>query len=115
MGQTTCIEDKDHFFCWGVKDLGQPPFGGVLGVPVQDPFGGLRNVDVIAPQAICTTADVRGSGVARPDRKICCYGIDAPALATKKTSVQTTDQFGTLLLGIRKPLLLCEPCAGTVV
>lgn len=100
----------DHFKCWQVKDLKDPKFAKTT-VELNDQFA-VENVEVKKPFLICAPADKDGSGISDPETHLCCYKIKGSGVLQ---NVRIVDQFGPLLLEVKKGKFLCQPCTKTVV
>jgi hypothetical protein len=72
---------------------------------------------VLVPQLLCNPVSKDGSELVNPAAHLVCYEIDNNQQGPKneKPEVQTTDQFGELMLRVVTPRMLCVPAAKEVL
>jgi hypothetical protein len=110
---TLFSSDLDHFKCYKVKDLRNPPFDQREGVTLDDQFEN-DVVDVKKPVMICVPASKNSSGINDPVTHICCYKIRGTKL-DPAVGIGITDQFGSLELEAKVVKMLCQPCTKTLL
>ena len=106
----------DHFKCYKTKQLGTrfDPRRVIL----TDQFNQER-VNVVRPEAFCTSVDKDGSGINNPTAHLACYkirdvrGDEFPKF--RRRPVEVGDQFGTHSLLLKKTRTLCLPSSKTVL
>jgi hypothetical protein len=98
---TTSIPMLDHFLCYKAK-------GSAVDVTVslQDQFGEKPEVLVAEPTLFCNPVDKNAEGIAEATARLICYKIEEEG---HKRLVLIENQFGTQILQLKKPKLLCVP------
>lgn len=100
----------DDYKCYKSKDLRNPRFSQLPDQSVVDEFSD-GTADVKKPALVCVPAEVpMGSGLIDPGAYQCCYKVSASKL-DPAVELSTTDGFGSLEIEIKKPALVCRPCA----
>jgi hypothetical protein len=102
----------DHFKCYSAKpSKGAPKFTPATAA-LADQFE-TKSTDVVKPVMLCAPTAVNGGGVRNPQQHLECYQIkDAKTPAQskfQKTTVTTTNEFGTESFDAKKPAMLCVP------
>jgi hypothetical protein len=110
------VKPLDHFKCYAVTPLNGAPKFEKRSVVLEDQFG-LEDHKVLVPQLLCNPVSKDGSELVNPAAHLVCYEIDNNQQGPKneKPEVQTTDQFGELMLRVVTPRMLCVPAAKEVL
>jgi hypothetical protein len=100
----------EHFNCYEAVDLKNPQFVAETGISVVDDFGS-STATATKPAFFCAAAGLNGADAVDPSASLCCYTRNALTLPAAK-KVQTSDDFGTLQVQVKKTDLLCQSCAA---
>ncbi len=111
-GEPAVPEGLDHFQCWQVKDLKNPPFDKRV-VSLADQFV-TSDVEVKKLFVVCAPADKDGSGILDSETHQCCYKTKGPKL-DPTAGVAVIDQFGRHEAAVKKAKFLCQPCSKTLI
>jgi hypothetical protein len=93
----------DHFQCYEIK----PAFFAQPSVTVQDQFGTLTET-LRLPNRLCNPTNKNGEGIVDPTDHLVGYRTKAPKTTTQFNQT-VVDQFGTLILDVKKPDDLLVP------
>jgi hypothetical protein len=101
----TCPVEQvlDHFQCYELK----PSQFANVSRTVQDQFG-TATMEIRTPIELCNPTNKNGEGIIDPTDHLVAHKVKGPRF-TKRLNQTVVDQFGTLLLDVKRPNLLMVP------
>ena len=107
------LHPVDHFKCYRAKVTKRTPSFEKRTVAVTDQFE-TKNVVILKPLALCAAVSKNGEAVRRPSDRLVCYETKdvkgQSAFAKRTAAVQ--NQFGNLILEVKKPKTLVPAGVG---